>query len=205
MPFCPPNMAFVQVMPSRYCLPTPTPTPPPVGRLSFTLSDTNGVPVRKAVKIFARSTDQNEFILLGQTETNINGAGDIWIKNIYLSKPWALYAQTSSHLLRYMNVNIFPIWFSSAKTVDVKFDKLTPGDIYIIESQNRQDGVINSFDVAALYAAWVDIKTQTGGEKVGFAALLPQITEPADLNADGVVNNRDLAVLFSNFGKRGDL
>lgn len=116
-----------------------------------------------------------------------------------------LYAQTPSHLLRDMNVNISPIWFSPGKTVDGKFDKLIPGDIYITESQNRQDSVINNFDVAALYSAWVDISTQTDSEKTGFGALLdPKITGPADLNADGVVNNRDLAILFSNFGKKGD-
>ena len=196
---------FKQTTPTPTPLLTLTPTPPPAGRLSFTLSDTNGAPVRKGVKIFAKSADQNEFVLLGQTETNSNGAGDIWIENIYLNKPWSLYAQTSSHLLRLMNSNIFPIWFSPGKTVDVKFDKLIPGDIYITEGQNRQDGVINNFDVATLYAAWVDIRTQTGGEKTGFGALLdPQITGPADLNADGVVNNRDLAILFSNFGKQGD-
>lgn len=175
---------------------TPTSTPSPAGKLSFTLFDTSGAPVRQAVKIFAGSGLSNDgLVLLGQTETNASGAGDVWIKNEYLGKPWTLYAQTLSHLIR----AAYPqrkVVFESGQTVLAKFDNLVPGDIYVAEGQLRQDGVINNFDAADLFRQW--------GPYAQIQILPPPPPAPADLNADGTINNRDLAILLSNFGKRGD-
>jgi hypothetical protein len=87
----------------------------------------------------------------------------------------------------------------------LSFGELIPGDIYIAPGSKEQDNVINSFDVAELFQQWGRIRQETSANTQSkFVVPRREIKRNADFNGDGIVNNWDLKILFSNFGKTGD-
>lgn len=148
---------------------------------------------------------------LGTTATNQFGIGTLSLDRTYIGAGYYLLAQTPSHLRKLaQNYQVIqldagqnPACRAEICTQEVKyvdFGTLPAGDIYVDEKGNK-DNFINTFDVGSLYAAWSGAHTP---REKPLQTFLPEMPEPADLNGDGVVNNRDLAMLFANFNKRGD-
>lgn len=167
--------------------------------------DTNTAPVQG-----------NRLDKLGATVTDVFGTGAISLDRTYAGTTYFLFAQTPSHLRKAaqnyqairLDVGQNPVCRAEICTQEVKyvdFGALTAGDVYIDEKGNK-DNLINTFDVGIVFAAWsgADIVAKPRDTST-FGGILPsEIGRAADLNGDGVVNNRDLAMLLTNFNKRGD-
>lgn len=213
--------------------PTPTPTPEPRVMINFrlqlegrkshaTVVDIYGMttttvqPNSKVLELLSQSGSDairpgNRFDKLGTAITDPSGTGTLSLDRTYAGATYVLFAQTPSHLRKAvqnyqtirLDVGQNPVCRAQICTQEVKyvdFGTLTAGDVYVDEKGNK-DNLINTFDVGAVYAAW------SGASVVGREqrpTFLPEMPVPADLNGDGVVNNRDLAMLLANFNKRGD-
>jgi len=154
---------------------------------------------------------------LGTALTDPSGTGVLSLDRGYAGGSYMiLLAQTPSHLRKVaqnyqsirLDVGQNPVCRAEICTQEVKyvdFGVLTAGDVYADEKGNK-DNLINTFDVGAVFAAWsgADIVAKPRDTST-FGGILPrEIGFASDLNGDGVVNNRDLAMLLANFNKRGD-
>lgn len=148
---------------------------------------------------------------LGTILTNTSGVGTLTLDRTHVGAAYVFLVQTPSHLRKAaqnyqairLDVGQNPACIAEICTQEVKyvdFGMLTAGDVYTDEKGNK-DTLVNTFDVGALFAAWSGASVVGKDERPNFLAELPV---PADLNGDGVVNNRDLAMLLTNFNKRGD-
>lgn len=129
---------------------------------------------------------------LGSAKSQPDGSATFQVPAEYLNRMFTLYIETPSHLRQYQ-ANRYPVKMRvdepMYKTLEVDFGVLIPGDIYA-DSLGQKDQTINTFDVSTSYSQW----------SVGaYMTLDGRIA--SDLNGDGAVNNRDLAILLSNFGK----
>jgi len=154
---------------------------------------------------------------LGTAVTDPSGTGVLSLDRGYAGGSYMiLFAQTPSHLRKAaqnyqgirLDVGQNPVCRAEICTQEVKyvvFDTLTAGDVYTDEKGNK-DNLINTFDVGAIFAAWSGANVVANQrDQATFGGILPkEIGFAADLNGDGVVNNRDLAMLLANFNKRGD-
>lgn len=149
---------------------------------------------------------------LGTTITDTSGLGTLSLDRTYVESEYYLLAQTPSHLRKvsqnYQSIRLGvgqnPVCRAEVCTQELKyvnFGTLTAGDVYADANENK-DNLINTFDVGVLFANWsgADI---VGRQEQSQETFLPKQPALADLNGDGVVNNRDLAMLLTNFNKRG--
>lgn len=153
---------------------------------------------------------------LGTAITDPSGTGTLSLDRTYAGATYVLFAQTPSHLRKAvqnyqairLDVGQNPVCRAEICTQEVKyvdFGTLTAGDVYTDAGGNK-DNLINTFDVGAVFAAWsgVDVVIKPRDTST-FGGILPrEIGYAADLNGDGVINNRDLVMLLANFNKRGD-
>ncbi len=158
----------------------------------------------------------NRLDKLGTVSTSPSGTGTLSLDRTYAGTTYLLFAQTMSHLRKaaqnYQAIQLYvgpnPACRSEICTMDIKFvdfGTLIAGDVYADE-KGYKDNLINTFDVGAVFAAWsgADVVAKPRDTST-FGGILPREIGPAaDLNGDGVVNNRDLAMLLVNFNKRGD-
>lgn len=127
--------------------------------------------------------------------TDATGRAMVNIPRQYEGQKMKLFVRTASHLMAASDIasvslpaipKCYPICKIGLKKQNVIFSNLVPGDLYIAAGKTEQDNVINTFDAITL------IKDL--GLKLS----------PADLNADGVVNVRDLKILSKHLGEKGD-
>ncbi len=154
---------------------------------------------------------------LGTAVTDPSGIGVLSLDRGYAGGSYMiLLAQTPSHLRKAaqnyqgirLDVGQNPVCRAEICTQEVKyvdFGMLTAGDVYTDEKGNK-DNLINTFDAGAVFAAWSGANIVANQrDQTSFGGILPKEIGPAaDLNGDGVVNNRDLAMLLGNFNKRGE-
>lgn len=114
-----------------------------------------------------------------------------------LTRPSYLYIDTPSHLRTYYGK---PISYTMSMTTTLNFGTLATGNVYADPTSSAKDNTINTFDVAEMFTQWGDPKTECVGSDTGACFRKYQ---SADLNGDGIVNNRDYALLINNFGKQG--
>lgn len=210
--------------------PMPTPTPEPRVMINFKLALEGRKSYATVVDIYGMTTNMiqpNQKILdllgapgggpgdplrpgsrldkLGTVSTSPEGFGTLSLDRTYTGTTYTLFAQTISHLRKaaqnYKTIQLYvgpnPACRAEICTMDIKFvdfGTLTAGDVYADEKGNK-DNLINTFDAGSVFAAW---------SNANIMAKPNEIVAASDLNGDGVVNNRDLAILFVNFNKRGD-
>lgn len=148
-------------------------------------------------------------MFLGKGTTNPNGSVRITVGREFLSKPYYLFVETPLHLRKYQISNpkpvvLIPDCTGEICTTEIKnmvtFGELIPGDING-DTYGKKDQIINSFDVSVLYTQWSGADEKEVG---GFSYISKKPAGNGDLNRDGVVNTRDLALLLANFNKRGE-
>lgn len=209
--------------------PRPTPTPEPRVMINFKLALEGRKSHATVVDIYGMTTNMiqpNQKILdllgapggtgyhvrpgnrldkLGTVSTSPEGFGTLSLDRTYTGTTYTLFAQTMSHLRKaaqnYKTIQLYvgpnPACRAEICTMDIKFvdfGTLTAGDVYADEKGNK-DNLINTFDAGSVFAAW---------SNANIMAKPNEIVAASDLNGDGVVNNRDLAMIFVNFNKRGD-
>jgi hypothetical protein len=210
-PWCPYEENCVCSSPVPTPPPKPTSTPMPSTWLDFklTLADRlespKGLGNQTEVTIYYTLPEEpNRLILLGTTQTQTDGSGSLALSDNLVGKKPLFYARTPSHL-RKLGGMLINISFIIAGQNTLSFGELIPGDIYIAPGSKEQDNVINSFDVAELFQQWGRIRQETSANTQSkFVVPRREIKRNADFNGDGIVNNWDLKILFSNFGKTGD-
>lgn len=187
----------------------------------YGMTTTNTKPNPELVRIMQINPNDavlqaNRMDKLGTAITDPSGTGTLSLERTYAGATYILFAQTPSHLRKaaqnYQAIRIDvgqnPVCRAEICTQEVKyvdFGILTAGDVYTDEKGNK-DNLINTFDVGAVFASWssADVVAKPRDQST-FGGILPkEIGQTTDLNGDGVVNNRDLAMLLSNFNKRGD-
>ncbi|MBI5151454.1 MAG: hypothetical protein HZA34_02675 [Candidatus Pacebacteria bacterium] len=114
-----------------------------------------------------------------------------------MSRPVYLYVDTPAHLRTYYGK---PIAYMLTTNTKLNFGTLAAGNVYADSTSSAKDNTINTFDVAEMFTQWGDPKTECVGSDTGACFRKYQ---SADLNGDGIVNNRDYALLMNNFGKQG--
>jgi hypothetical protein len=146
---------------------------------------------------------------LGKGTTNPDGSVRITVGREFLSKPYYLFVETPLHLRKYQISDPKPVVLTPDCTGDictteiknlVVFGELTPGDINA-DTLGKKDQIINSFDVSVLYTQWSGADAKSNN---GFSEINKRPAGTGDLNRDGVVNTRDLAIILKNFNKRGE-
>lgn len=83
---------------------------------------------------------------------------------------------------------------STGGVIAANFGLMIAGDVHIDDTTGFGDHQINSVDVADMYTQWSTATEPEGNPE--FSGL------SGDLNGDGIVNNRDYAILMMNFGKK---
>lgn len=148
-------------------------------------------------------------VLLGKGTTNPDGSVRITVEKEFLGMPYYLFVETPLHLRKYQISNPKPIVMvpdcsGEICTMEIKnevrFGELVAGDING-DTYGKKDQIINSFDVSVLYTQWSGADETTGS---GFSEINNKPAGNGDLNRDGVVNTRDLAIILRNYNKRGE-
>ncbi len=150
---------------------------------------------------------------LGTAVTDPYGNGILSLDPTYAGSTYLLFAQTPSHLRKAaqnyqaitLGVGQNPVCRAEICTQEVKyvdFGTLIAGDVYA-DANGSKDNLINTFDAGVVFANWSSAYIVADKEQPR-ETFLPEQPALADLNGDGVVNNRDLAMLMTNFNKRGD-
>lgn len=149
-------------------------------------------------------------VLLGKGITNPDGSVRITVEKEFLGIPYYLFVETPLHLRKYQISDPKPVVIIPDCTGQicnkmiinkiVAFGDLVPGDING-DTYGKKDQIINSFDVSVLYTQWSGADETTGN---GFSEINKKLAGTGDLNLDGVVNTRDLAIILRNYNKRGE-
>jgi hypothetical protein len=181
--------------------PSPTPISQKYGliRASMVFEGMQNGPLE--VKLFG-TTPVKVAQLLGTSKTLPDGSAVFEVGSEFLNKDYRFYLETPSHLRQYQYLfQTLKIpeanpecpqglaCITVLRQLEVDFGTLVPGDVYT-DNSGQKDQLINTFDVSSSYAQW---STANQGPN--------KIRVSADLNGDGTVNNRDLAILLANFGK----
>lgn len=178
--------------------PTPTPIPDkPVINVALSLEGRSNHTIRALVYKVVPGGES----LLGQVQTDTNGSGSIQVNDATLvSDPdIKLFVEVPGFLRKYnqslvrSTVNQVTDGFFKPGVLFATFGMLTAGDVHVGET-GFGDHQVNSVDVADMYTQWSTATEPDGNPtRSGLSG---------DLNGDGVVNNRDYAIIMMNFGKR---
>ena len=160
---------------------------------------------------------QPNLVKLAQFNTDDQGRATVEINKDYEGQKMFLFVRTPSHLLKASQQQVtvprmpecLPYCQEPIQVLAVKFDNLIPGDIYIAENQTEQDNLINSFDALELIR---NLGKTARIAMPDFQCIKAPCSPPpsviryhkADLNADEVVNIRDLKILLNYLGQTGD-
>lgn len=173
-------------------VPTPTPTPYPWQAVNIRLNyeGMNERPLEVTLLGQPNHPDAAP-VKLGSIQGYIaQGLIAILVPSEVVGQQYFLYIDTPSHLRKYLSTTTPTKIVSSPMELD--FGQLTPGDIYR-DVRNNKDQLVNTFDVSDSYSQWS-----------GASDIMKEGRVPADLNGDGVVNNRDLALMLENFGRKSE-
>ena len=178
--------------------PTPTPLPDkPVMNIALSLEGRSNHTIKALIY---QVTPYGES-LLGGVQTDSSGNGSIQVSNtaMKVDPNLRLFVEVPGFLRKYHQslgrsgtVTDVNTYFKSG-TMLASFGMLTAGDIHI-DSSGFGDHQVNSVDIADMYTQWTSA-TEPGliGESINLSG---------DLNGDGIVNNRDYAIIMMNFGKK---
>lgn len=205
--------------------PTPSPTPRPTGTVNAHVEfegythgpvevSLYGIPdqqmtIQRPGELVNPNNRQPVQVLLGKGTTNPDGSVRITVEKEFLGMPYYLFVETPLHLRKYQISNPKPIVMvpdcsGEICTMEIKnevrFGELVAGDING-DTYGKKDQIINSFDVSVLYTQWSGADETTGS---GFSEINNKPAGNGDLNRDGVVNTRDLAIILRNYNKRGE-
>lgn len=169
--------------PTSFPIPTPLPQNSRTIKISTIFEGMQNRPLE--MKLYAQTSRDIPPYYLGLAKTQPDGSAIFQVPEQYINAKYIWYIETPSHLRQYQSGRNLGI----RSEHEIDFGMLIPGDIYA-DSLGQKDQVINTFDVSTSYSQW---SVATDIAQDGRVA--------SDLNGDGAVNNRDLAILLSNFGK----
>lgn len=186
-PICPLNSSCICSDPPPPS-PTPTPMPWPVIYIKLNYEGMNERPLEVTLLGQPNHPDAAPVKLGSIQGYKAPGLIAISVPPEIVGQQYYLYLDTPSHLRKYLSTAA-PTKIVSLP-MELDFGQLTPGDIYR-DVRDNKDQLVNTFDVSESYSQWS-----------GASDIIKVGRVPADLNGDGVVNNRDLALMLENFGKK---
>lgn len=178
--------------------PSPTPVPDkPTINVSLSLEGRSNHAIRALVYRVVPGGES----LLGQVQTDTNGNGLIQVSDAaIISDPSIrLFVEVPGFLRKYhqnllrSSATQVTDGFMKPGVLFASFGMLTAGDVHV-GATGFGDHQVNSVDVAEMYTQW---STASESENIPTQSGLS-----GDLNGDGVVNNRDYAIILMNFGKK---